>query len=104
MYAIVDFMGTQLKVEKDLIIKVPYLGKYEAGAEIELTRVLLLHTDTDTIIGTPVVKDSKVLAQVVDHFKDKKVIIFKKKRRKGYEKKQGHRQNYTRIIIKEIIN
>ncbi|MDO9576394.1 MAG: 50S ribosomal protein L21 [Candidatus Cloacimonadales bacterium] len=104
MYAIVDFKGTQFKVEKDMIIKVPYLGEYEAGTEIELSKVLLLNTDDDTIIGTPVVKDVKVMAEVIDHFKDKKVIIFKKKRRKGYEKKQGHRQNYTRIKIKDIIN
>jgi large subunit ribosomal protein L21 len=104
MYAIVDFKGTQLKVEKDMIIQVPYLAEYESGAEIELDKVLLLNTDDDTIIGTPVVKDAKVLAEVVEHFKDKKVIVFKKKRRKGYEKKQGHRQNYTRIKIKEIIN
>lgn len=104
MYAIVDFKGTQFKVEKDMIIKVPYLGEYEAGTEIELSKVLLLNTDDDTIIGTPVVKDAKVMAEVIDHFKDKKVIVFKKKRRKGYEKKQGHRQNYTRIKIKDIIN
>ncbi|MFC1897949.1 50S ribosomal protein L21 [Candidatus Cloacimonadota bacterium] len=104
MYAIVEFKGSQFKVEKDMIVKVPYLGEIEAGTEVELSKVLLLNTDEDTIIGTPVVKNAKVVAEVVDHFKDKKVIVFKKKRRKGYEKKQGHRQNYTQIKIKDIIN
>ena len=104
MYAIVDFKGAQLKVEKDMIIKVPYLGDLEIGSEIELSRVLLVNTDDDTIIGTPTVENAKVVAEIVDHFKDKKVIVFKKKRRKGYEKKQGHRQNYSKIKIKDIIN
>jgi len=104
MYAIVEFKGTQLKVEKDMIIKVPYLGDLEIGSEIELAKVLLVNTDDDTFIGTPTVKNAKVVVEVVDHFKDKKVIVFKKKRRKGYEKKQGHRQNYTQIKIKDIIN
>lgn len=104
MYAIVDFKGVQLKVEKDQIIKVPYLSELEVGAEVEMSEVLLLKTDKDTIIGTPKVKNAKVTAEVIEHKKDKKVIVFKKKRRKGYEKKQGHRQNYTQIKIKDIIN
>lgn len=104
MYAIVDFKGIQLKVEKNQIIKVPYLSELEVGAEVEMNDVLLLKTDQDTIIGTPKVKDAKVTAEVLEHWKDKKVIVFKKKRRKGYQKKQGHRQNYTQIKIKDIIN
>ncbi len=103
MYAIVDFKGTQFRVEKDLTIKVPYMSELEVGAEIEMQNVLLLHTDKDTVVGTPTVKNAKVLAEITKHFKDKKVIVFKKKRRKGYEKKQGHRQNYTEIKIKDIV-
>lgn len=103
MYAIVDFKGTQLKVEKDQTVRVPYLHEYEVGVKFEIPRVLLLHTDKDTIIGQPTVKSAKVLAEILRHLKDKKVIVFKKKKRKGYEKKQGHRQNYTEIIIKDII-
>lgn len=103
MYAIVDFKGTQFRVEKDQTIRVPYMGKLEIGAEIEILNVLLLHTDKDTIVGTPTVKNAKVLAEITNHLKDKKVIVFKKKRRKGYEKKQGHRQNYTEVTIKDII-
>ena len=103
MYAIVDFKGTQFRVEKDLTIKVPYMSELEVGAEIEMQNVLLLHTDKDTVVGTPTVKNAKVLAEITKHYKDKKVIVFKKKRRKGYEKKQGHRQNYTEIKIKDIV-
>ena len=103
MYAIVDFKGTQFRVEKDQTIKVPYMSELEVGADIEMQDVLLLHTDEDTVVGTPTVKNAKVLAEVTNHFKDKKVIVFKKKRRKGYEKKQGHRQNYTEIKIKDIM-
>ena len=104
MYAIVEFKGTQLKVEKDQTLRVPYLAEYEIGAEIEIPDVLLLHTDKDTIIGKPNVKNAKVKAEIINHMKDKKVIVFKKKRRKGYQKKQGHRQNYTEIRIKDILN
>jgi large subunit ribosomal protein L21 len=103
MYAIVDFKGTQFRVEKDMAIRVPYMSELEVGTAIEMKNVLLLHTDDDTVIGTPTVKNAKVLAEVTNHFKDKKVIVFKKKKRKGYEKKQGHRQNYTEIKIKDIL-
>lgn len=104
MYAIVEFKGTQMKVEKDQIITVPYLKEYETGTEFEIDKVLILNSDTELIVGTPTVKDAKVIAEIVIHFKDKKVIVFKKKLRKGYMKKQGHRQNYTKIRIKDIIN
>ena len=104
MYAIIEFKGTQLKVEKDQTIRVPFLKEYKVGAEIEIDKVLLLNSDKDTVIGTPTVKNAKIIAEIVKHGKDKKVIVFKKKRRKGYEKKQGHRQNFTQIKIKDIIN
>ena len=103
MYAVVDFKGTQFKVEKDQIVKVPFLGDLEVGAEIEIEKVLLIQDEDKTKIGQPNVKKAKVLAEIVSHNKDKKIIVFKKKRRKGYEKKQGHRQNYTEIKIKEIV-
>lgn len=103
MYAIVDFKGTQFRVEKDQVVKVPYMSELEVGTDFEIEKVLLLSTDKDKTVGTPTVKNAKVLAEVTNHFKDKKVIVFKKKRRKGYEKKQGHRQNYTEIKIKDIV-
>ncbi len=103
MYAIVDFKGAQFKVEKDLKLKVPFLSDLEIGDSLELDKVLMLKDEDDIIIGQPTVENAKVTAEVISHFKDKKVIVFKKKRRKGYQKKQGHRQNYTEIKIKEII-
>ncbi len=104
MYAVVDFKGTQFRVEKDQTLKVPFLNDKDIGTEIELDRVLFLKNEKNAIIGQPVIAKSKVIAEVIAHKKDKKIIVFKKKRRKGYEKKQGHRQNYTEIKIKDIIN
>ena len=104
MYAIVDYKGTQFKVEKDMIVKVPFISDAEIGSEIEMDRILLLNDDNSTKVGDPVVKDVIVIAEVLAHAKSKKIIVFKKKRRKGYEKKQGHRQNFTQLKIKEIKN
>jgi len=103
MYAIIDFKGAQFKVEKDLKLQVPFLSEFEIGASIEIDKVLMLKDNDEIIIGQPTVENAKVTAEVISHYKDKKVIVFKKKRRKTYQKKQGHRQNYTEIQIKEII-
>lgn len=104
MYAIIDFKGTQMRVEKNETVKVPYIKDQEAGNEIEFDQVLMIKDETDTLIGKPILDNAKVTAEIIRHFKDKKVIVFKKKRRKGYYKKQGHRQKYTEIKIKDIIN
>jgi len=104
MFAIVDFKGEQFRVEKDQTVKIAYQKDFEIGSEFEIDRVLVLDDGKEKIIGQPVVKNAKVIVEVLAHEKDKKIIVFKKKRRKGYQKKQGHRQNYTEIKIKEIIN
>jgi large subunit ribosomal protein L21 len=104
MYAIVEFKGTQFKVEKDMIVKVPFIKEAEIGSEIEMDQILLLNDDNNTKVGDPIIKNVKVIAEVLAHNKEKKIIVFKKKRRKGYEKKQGHRQNYTQLKILEIKN
>jgi len=103
MYAIIGVMGYQYKVEVGEKIKVPYMKDKEAGATIEIEDILMKQNGDDIQIGTPVVPDSKVIAEVLGSGKDKKVIVFKKKRRKGYRRTKGHRQNYTEIKIKEII-
>lgn len=103
MYAIVNFKGNQYKVEKDMILKVPYLADREIGSELEINEIFMLRNDDDIKIGTPLVDNVKVIAEVVSHKRDKKVIVFKKKRRKGYAKKNGHRQNFTEIMIKDIV-
>ena len=102
MYAIIDFKGKQFSAEKDKKIKVPYLADKEAGNEVIIEDVLLLNTGDDIVVGAPKVSNAKVIAEVVNHVRDPKVIVFKKKRRKGYVNKNGHRQSYTNIIVKDI--
>lgn len=102
MYAIVDFKGTQYKVEKDKKLDVPFLKDSEVGSEVKMDKILMLCDGNNTIIGKPSVNNAEVIAEVIEHKKNKKVIVFKKKRRKGYAVKQGHRQKYTQLMIKEI--
>ena len=102
MYAIVEIAGVQYRVEKDMKLKVP-LMKMEPGKTVDFERVLLLEDDKGNVtIGDPLVKNTSVSAKIVDHGKDKKVIVFKKKRRKGYQKKRGHRQNFSMVEITAI--
>lgn len=102
MYAIVEIAGQQFRVEKDKKLFVHRL-ETAAGESVEFEKVLLVDNDGAIQIGTPVVEGAKVTAKVLDHLKGEKVIVFKKKRRKGYKKKNGHRQYLTQIQIEEII-
>ena len=101
MYAIVEIAGQQFKVQKDQKIFVHRLAA-EAGSKVEFDRVLLVDNGGKVTVGAPAIAGAKVSAQVVDHVKGDKVIVFHKKRRKTYEKKNGHRQSFTRIEIKDI--
>lgn len=101
MFAIVEISGKQFRVEQGSIIRVPYLQS-KAGDTIELDKVLLLNDEKKVKIGQPLVKGAKVSAKVVDHGRDRKVLVFKKKRRKGYKVKNGHRQDFTKIQIEKI--
>ena len=102
MYAVVKTGGKQYKVKEGDIIEIEKISG-NVGDTIELKEVLLIaHSDTFKI-GQPVVPDAKVVGSVVRQEKAKKVIIFKSKRRKGYQKKQGHRQRYTKLKINQII-
>ena len=101
MYAIVKIAGKQFRVEKDMKVKVPLLHS-EVGENVSFDQVLLLGTDGEVKVGQPLVKGAKVDAKVVEHGRDKKVIVFKKKRRKGYQVKNGHRQQFTKIHIEKI--
>lgn len=103
MYAIIDFKGFQYRAEKNAVIRVPLLNATEPGNKVEIDRVLLVRDEDDILFGQPVVEGAKVLAEVVDSGKDKKVIIFHKKRRKGYRVKKGFRAKYTDILITDII-
>jgi large subunit ribosomal protein L21 len=101
MYAIVEIAGQQFKVENEKKIFVHRLDK-NAGDKLEFEKVLLVDNDGKIQIGAPSVKGAKVLAKVIDHVRGDKVIIFKKKRRKGYQKRSGHRQDFTQIEIESI--
>ncbi|MGD9977423.1 MAG: 50S ribosomal protein L21 [Bacteroidales bacterium] len=102
MYAIVDIAGQQFKVEKDKKIFVNLL-EGEAGTEVKFGKVLLIDNDGAVTVGKPEVENASVTAKILGHVKGDKVIVFKKKRRKGYKVKNGHRQNYTQIQIDEIV-
>jgi large subunit ribosomal protein L21 len=101
MYAIVEIAGQQFKVQKDQKIFVHRLAA-ETGSKVEFDRVLLVDNDGKVNLGAPAKAGAKVTAEVNDHVKGDKVIVFRKKRRKGYEKKNGHRQSFTAITIKDI--
>ena len=101
MYAIVNIAGKQIRVEKDQVVKVPYLQQ-EVGKAVEFDEILLLDDGKKVKIGQPKVKGAKVTAKVVEHGRDKKVLVFKKKRRKDYKVTRGHRQDFTKIQIEKI--
>lgn len=101
MFAIVDIAGQQFKVEKDQTVYVHRLPHAE-GASVELDKVLLINNNGAIKVGIPTVAGAKVKAKVLTHLKGDKVIVFKKKRRKGYRKKNGHRQSFTKIQIEAI--
>ncbi|MFQ5602890.1 MAG: 50S ribosomal protein L21 [bacterium] len=101
MYAIVDIAGKQYKVCKNDHIQVPKLAG-DVGASVEFDRVLLLSNKGKITVGQPIVKGASVKAKILGFDRDKKVIVFKKKRRKGYQVKRGHRQDYTSLLIQGI--
>ncbi|MBO5780831.1 MAG: 50S ribosomal protein L21 [Muribaculaceae bacterium] len=105
MYVIVEIQGQQFKAEKDKFLYVHYLGeKVNAGDTVEFDRVLLVDADGDVKVGAPTVEGAKVVCEVETALvKGDKVIVFKKKRRKGYRRKNGHRQTFTKIVIKDIV-
>lgn len=101
MYAVIKTGGKQYKVAQGDLLKVEKLDA-EPGAEIEISEVLMVVDGDNVQVGTPVVESASVKAKVIEHGKAKKVIVFKKKRRKGYKVKRGHRQHYTTLEIQEV--
>ena len=102
MYAIVEIAGQQFKVEKDSKLYVHRLDA-EEGSNIDFDKVLLVDNEGTVNVGTPTVKGAKITAKVLSHLKGDKVIVFKKKRRKGYQKSNGHRQYLTQVQIESIV-
>ena len=101
MYAIVEIAGQQFKVSKDLKVYVNRLAN-EEGSSISFDKVLLLDDNGNVTLGAPAIEGASVEAKVLQHLKGDKVIVFKKKRRKGYKKRNGHRQYLTQIVIEGI--
>lgn len=101
MYAVVEIAGKQYKVAPKDRIMVPSLDEKE-GAKVKFDRVLLLGKEKEIRVGNPVVAGSRVEATVLAHGKSDKVTVFKKKRRKGYRVRRGHRQGYTEVEISSI--
>ena len=102
MYVIVDIQGQQMKVEKDQKLFVHRINA-ENGSQVEFEKVLLVDKDGAVTVGAPTVEGAKVVVEVVSQAKGDKVLIFHKKRRKGYRKLNGHRQQFSEVVVKEII-
>ena len=105
MYAIVEIQGQQFKAENGKFLYVHYLGDAVIeGEQVEFDRVLLADNDGAVKVGEPTVAGAKVVCEVLTPLvKGDKVIVFKKKRRKGYRRKNGHRQFFTKVLIKEVV-
>ena len=101
MFSIIDQGGFQYKVSPGATIRVPLINA-EKGSEITIERVLLTAEGDAVKVGTPCIKDASVTAKVLEHVKGEKVLIMKKKRRKDYQRKNGHRQQYTKLQIVSI--
>ncbi|BEG99396.1 50S ribosomal protein L21 [Bacteroides sedimenti] len=104
MYVIVEINGQQFKAEAGKKMYVHHIQEAENGATVEFDKVLLVDKDGVVTVGAPTVEGAKVVCEVVSHLvKGDKVIVFHKKRRKGYRKRNGHRQQFTELNIKEVV-
>lgn len=101
MYAIVDHAGKQIRIEPGQEVKVPRTPG-ESGTNIQLERVLLLHDGSSTLVGRPTVAGASVDATILEQGRERKIIVFKFKRRKGYRRTMGHRQAFTTLRINAI--
>ncbi len=101
MYAIVEVGGFQYRVEPESVIRVPKL-ETKVGEEVLLSNVMLLSDGKDVKVGKPLVEGARVSAVVLSHGRADKVVVFRHKRKKGYSKKTGHRQDYTEVKVSAI--
>lgn len=102
MYVIVEIQGQQFKAEAGKRLYVHRLDA-EQGAAVEFDKVLLVDNDGAVKVGAPTVEGAKVVCEVLSHLKGERIIVFKKKRRKGYRKRNGLRQCFTEVLIKDIV-
>lgn len=102
MYAIVDLCGVQYQVSESQTVRIPKIVE-EPGKTVDFGKVLLVADKEQVSIGKPTVKNAKVQATVLKHGKDDKILVFKKKSKKGYQKLRGHRQEFTEIRVDKIV-
>ena len=102
MYAVIETGGKQYKVQPGDVLDVEHLPVDEENATVTFDRVLMVRQDDDVQVGSPLVEGASVTASVLDRVRGKKLLVFKMKRRKGYRRRQGHRQNLHRIKIESI--
>ena len=102
MHAVFQIGGFQFAAEEGETVRVPLLDA-EAGSTVDIDEVLMLKNDGDAVIGTPLVENAKIEAEVVGHGKDDKVLVYKYKRRTKYRKRHGHRQDFSEIKINRIV-
>ena len=104
MYVVVEINGQQFKAEQGKKLFVHHIQNAESGAVVEFDKVLLVDNDGEVKIGTPTVEGAKVVCEIVSPLvKGDKVLVFHKKRRKGYRKLNGHRQQFSEVLIKEVV-
>ena len=104
MYAIVEIQGQQFRAEAGKKLYVHHIADVEEGATVEFDKVLLVDAEGAVKVGAPTVEGAKVVCEVVNPLvKGEHIIVFKKKRRKGYRRLNGHRQQFTQVVIKEVI-
>ncbi|MBB3187132.1 50S ribosomal protein L21 [Microbacter margulisiae] len=103
MYAIVEILGQQFKVEAGQKLYVHRMEEAEIGSEVTFDKVLLVENEGNVSVGAPVVEGVKIVAEVKAHVKGDKVLVFKKVRKNDYQKMNGHRQYFTELFIKEIV-
>jgi len=99
MYALVNFKGEQIKIKEGEKVKVPFQKDLKVGSKIEFDQVLFFDDGKTKKIGKPYLKSISLKAKVDSHSKDSKIIVFKKKRRKGHQKKNGHQQPFTLLLV-----
>ena len=98
MYALVDYIGNQILIKEGEKVKIPFLDK-KVGSKIVFENVLFFDNDKEKKVGTPYLKSMSFSGKIESHEKEKKIIVFKKKRRKGHQKKNGHTQKFTYVTI-----
>lgn len=103
MYAIVEILGQQFKVEAGKKLFIHRMAEADRGSQVEFEKVLLIDNAGAVTVGTPTVEGAKVVCEVVSHVRGDKVLVFHKKRRKGYRKLNGHRQDLTELVVKQVV-